>query len=205
MEVKSYLHINFSTKFRKRFVQTYLYNLSKVRGNVLMLCGPALASHLSDAKIIMNGGGGPKCYIYEIDKKTYNSNVKDLLLHKDRNNFIIYNRDIITAKICRFIDLDFCKTLDSTYSTIKIMYNKLNKLASHRNKHLLITFANRNNKGIKREDDIVKLCKLFNISNSFTRDKSIPGLLKFNHTKVNATYIAYQDTTPMTTFSYQFK
>lgn len=201
---KCHLSTNYAKKLNKRFVQSFLYRTSLVRGNVLMLCGPALKEHVKDAKIIMIGQG--TCNIYENNIDTYNQNIEDLKTLKSVDRFNIKHQDILGAKVCRFVDLDFCATLDSTIHIVQHMFREMLYIkhagSSKLNKHLLITFSNR---GSKRKYDISKLCGIFDITNDFIRDESIPGVLRFKHRTCNASYISYRDGMPMTTFSYQWK
>jgi hypothetical protein len=207
MAVKSYSEIDFKIRSKKRFIQTFFYRSSKIKkSSVLMLCGPDVISHYNDYKFIGNNTSA-KLYIAEIDNEIYNQNIKDLNSIKNLN-YSIVNDDIINCDARRFVDLDFCKTLNNTLPTITIMYNKMLKLKTKLNKHILITFAiNRNSHGtdsVSFEDNINSLCKLFNISNDFVKLELLPHSNIMKHKTVNCMYSTYRDGTPMCTFSYQW-
>lgn len=207
--MKSYSKIDFTsrTKPNKRFVQSLLYRTSKVKSHSLILCGPDLISHIIDAKTITNDN--QSLFIYEQDVKTYNNNIKDLNSVKEKIQINIINEDINNAfkakKIYRFIDLDFCTTLNHNLATIINAYYYLKSLEGKSgtlNKHLLITFCLRK---CTLDENIETLCKLFNIQNDFKLNKFITKHKVNQSQSSNACYISYKDEgPPMCTFSYQF-
>lgn len=200
---KCHLITDYSNKIRKRFVQRLIYNMSHVRGNMLILCGPALKAHVNDSKIILRMKDAI-CYIYELNTETYLQNVKDMKKITTKYKFKIINADVLNAKIRRFIDLDFCNLLTDTILTVSTIYFKMKALPFNYNKHLIVTFTNR---GAKLNSDIQLLCNTYNISNKFEKNKCFPGLNMYTHVdnSVDAFYITYRDGQPMTSFSYQWK
>lgn len=209
MAVKSYSNIDFSVRSKKRFIQRFFYNSSKVKhSSILMLCGPDVISHYIDYRIISSNSGHSKLYIAEIDTIVYNKNILDLKKIKSLN-YSIVNDDIINCPVRRFVDLDFCKTLNSTLTTVDVMYNKMLKMKTKLNKHILVTFAiNRNSHGrdtTSFQDNINSLCKLFNITNDFSKLDLLPHSNIMKHNIVDCMYSKYRDGSPMCTFSFQFK
>ena len=207
--MKSYCHIDFSTRRRKRFIQTLFYSSSKVRNsNILMLCGPDLASHVHDFRIVNPGAQSVKLNIYELNHKTYLKNINDA---KNYNGirFNIVNNNIRNAKIRRFVDLDFCSVLNNSFDIVEEMYNKMLNILPYKgkilNKHILVTFSLRNKQGIILDEPIQKLCDLFGISNEFEKLDSFPKLNIMKHKNKDCMYSAYRDGSPMCTFSFQFK
>lgn len=209
MAIKSYIDINFNKRSKKRFIQTFFYRSSKVKkSSVLMLCGPDVISHYNDYMIISSNSGNSKLYIAEIDTKVYNKNIIDLKKIKNLK-YNVVNDDIINCPIRRFVDLDFCSLLNTNLKTINTMYNKMLKIKSKLNKHILVTFAiNRNSHGTDNtsfEDNINSLCKLFNITNDFIKLDLLPHSNIMKHNTVDCMYSKYRDGAPMCTFSFQFK
>lgn len=216
--MKSYSKIDFTSnnKPKKRFVQSFFYVNSKIRGNVLILCGPDLLSHVQDARYIMSSFNH-KLSIYEKDIFTYNKNIKDLKKIKSCFKINIENKNIVeafdTRYKYRFIDLDFCNSLDSNIKTIENAFNYLKNLkgkSKNLNKQILITFTLR---GTKFKKSINTLCNLFNIKNNFFKNPLLHNLnyydtLNYYNDLTNrnekASYILYRDGMPMCTFSYEF-
>jgi hypothetical protein len=208
MAIKSYSNINFSIRSKKRFIQTFFYRSSKVKqSSVLMLCGPDIINHYNDYKIIKNSNTNSRLYIAEIDTKIYNQNIKDLNNIKNLKYNII-NDDIINCTARRFVDLDFCKLLNTTLPIVNTMYNKMLNIKTTLNKHILITFAiNRNANGTDTtsfQDNINSLCVLFNISNEFIKLDLLPNSNIMKHKTADCMYSTYRDGAPMCTFSYQW-
>lgn len=205
--MKSYCHIDFSTRRRKRFIQTLFYSSSKVkRSNILILCGPDLASHVHDYRIInATGNKNIGLIIYELDKKTYIQNINN---SKNYSNikFTIVNDNILNAKIRRFVDLDFCSSLDSSIYIVEEMYNKMLNIIPYKgkilNKHILVTFSIRKQ---NFNNCIQKLCDLFGINNEFEKLDLLPKTNIMKHKNKDCMYSTYRDGTPMCTFSFQFK
>lgn len=207
MVIKSYLDIDFSSRIGKRWIQRFFYMSSKLSNDsVLMLCGPDIISHYNDYKLIGNRGTS-KLYIAELDTKTYEQNVKDL--QKINNlKYSIVNDDIINCRVKKFVDLDFCKFLESTIHIVAVVYKKMLNLKTRnnsRNRHLLITFSINRSGIFNLESDIESLCILFGISNDFVKHSDFPNSNIMRHKTADCMYSTYRDGTPMCTFSYQFK
>jgi hypothetical protein len=207
--MKSYCDIDFSKRRKKRFIQTFFYSSSKTKkSSALILCGPDLDSHVSDFKILSNAY---LCslHIYELDKKTYLKNLKDSEKYS-KLKINIVNDNIINARICRFVDLDFCTSLHTNFPTIESIYNKMKNIKPYNekvlNKHIIITFSLRDGSfGTKLEDSIQQLCDLFGISNNFKPLDLLPKSYIMKHATKDCMYSTYKDGATMCTFSYQFK
>jgi hypothetical protein len=206
MANKNYSKIDFSTRSKKRFIQTFFYKTSKVTKNsVLMLCGPDVISHYEDFKIIRTTSNNAALSICEINTKTYIEN-KKILESIPNLKYNIYNKCISHCKVYRFVDLDFCKCLESTINIIDIVYKKMQALNKKikKNKHLLITFAINRNGCFSLADDIEALCIIFGIDNDFYKHPDFPNSNIMKHKSLDCMYSTYRDGTPMCTFSYQF-
>lgn len=208
--MNSYCDIDFANRKKKRWIQTFFYSTSKVhQANVLILCGPDLNSHVADFKLISGVHRDLSLTIYETDRKTYLKNVRDSKKYPTININII-NDDIINAKVTRFVDLDFCCSLYTSFPIVEKIYNSMkNKCGTAKktlNKHILITFCVRDgNIGTKLKDSINDLCNLFGISNKFKPLDLLPKTNIMKHVSKDCMFSTYKDGTPMCTFSYQFK
>lgn len=207
MAVKNYSDIDFSIRFKKRWIQTFFYRSSKVKNsNVLILCGPDIVSHYNDFKLITPCQA--KCtrlIIAELDIKTYLQNITDLAKITN-TEYVVINDDIANVPAERFVDLDFCKNLSSTINTVDIVYKKMLKIKRNgtNTKHLLITFSIDRKGEFSLKSNIESLCILFSINNDFIKFDKLPHSNIMEHKTVNCMYSTYRDGTPMCTFSYQW-
>lgn len=205
MAIKNYSNIDFTSRIGKRWIQRFFYMSSKLKNDsVLMLCGPDIISHYNDYKLIGNHGTS-KLYIAELNKKTYEQNIKDL--QKINNlKYSIVNDDIINCKVRKFVDLDFCKFLESTIHIVAVVYKKMLNLKTRNNtnRHLLVTFSINRYAIFNLESDIESLCILFGINNDFVKHPDFPNSNIMKHKTVNCMYSTYRDGAPMCTFSYQW-
>jgi len=103
----------------KRNIQSYFYNKSKVRGNVVCLVGSSFDKHINDIKTILNTKGIAKAYCYDNDKDVINR-----FKHLETNNIKLIYNNIAAARIERFMDIDLMSTLITTGNVIEYLFKE---------------------------------------------------------------------------------
>ncbi len=118
----------FDDRPAKEYLENSIYDYvgQRMLSNTLQVTGPAVARHLNNAKKIARHASCSR-YIMEIDQRIFSAISKRVIAHKlsdpdinDRNvevglgNAVEYERILGLSKPCRFEDMDFCQSLDTS-------------------------------------------------------------------------------------------